>query len=57
MVAGIRDKVVILGMGCSRFGERWLSRRRDDSEGESDPGESDPRESEPGERDPGEPRE
>ena len=23
MVAGIRDKVVILGMGCSRFGERW----------------------------------
>jgi acetyl-CoA C-acetyltransferase len=23
MVTGIRDKVVILGMGCSRFGERW----------------------------------
>ena len=23
MVMGIRDKVVILGMGCSRFGERW----------------------------------
>ena len=23
MVKGIRDKVVILGMGCSRFGERW----------------------------------
>ncbi len=22
-MAGIRDKVVILGMGCSRFGERW----------------------------------
>ncbi len=23
MPKGIRDKVVILGMGCSRFGERW----------------------------------
>lgn len=23
MAAGIRDKVVILGMGCSKFGERW----------------------------------
>lgn len=23
MPEGIRDKVVILGMGCSRFGERW----------------------------------
>lgn len=23
MAAGISDKVVILGMGCSRFGERW----------------------------------
>ena len=23
MTTGIRDKVVILGMGCSRFGERW----------------------------------
>lgn len=23
MPAGIKDKVVILGMGCSRFGERW----------------------------------
>jgi acetyl-CoA C-acetyltransferase len=23
--AGIRDKVVILGMGCSKFGERWES--------------------------------
>jgi acetyl-CoA C-acetyltransferase len=23
MASGIRDKVVILGMGCSRFGERW----------------------------------
>ncbi|MFH1602403.1 MAG: acetyl-CoA acetyltransferase [Pseudomonadota bacterium] len=23
MASGIRDKVVILGMGCSKFGERW----------------------------------
>lgn len=23
MATGIRDKVVILGMGCSKFGERW----------------------------------
>ena len=23
MATGIRDKVVVLGMGCSRFGERW----------------------------------
>ena len=23
MAHGIRDKVAILGMGCSRFGERW----------------------------------
>ena len=23
MPAGIKDKVVILGMGCSKFGERW----------------------------------
>jgi acetyl-CoA C-acetyltransferase len=23
MATGIRDRVVILGMGCSRFGERW----------------------------------
>ncbi|MDP2357768.1 MAG: acetyl-CoA acetyltransferase, partial [Beijerinckiaceae bacterium] len=23
MPAGIRDKVAILGMGCSKFGERW----------------------------------
>lgn len=23
MASGIRDKVVIIGMGCSRFGERW----------------------------------
>ena len=25
MPAGIRDKVAILGMGCSKFGERWES--------------------------------
>lgn len=25
MAEGIRDKVVILGMGCTRFGERWES--------------------------------
>ena len=25
MAAGIRDKVAIIGMGCSRFGERWES--------------------------------
>ncbi|MBT4161999.1 MAG: acetyl-CoA acetyltransferase [Gammaproteobacteria bacterium] len=25
MAAGIRDKVAILGMGCSKFGERWES--------------------------------
>src|SRR3990172_11151161 len=23
MAIGIRDKVAILGMGCSKFGERW----------------------------------
>ena len=23
MPQGIRDKVAILGMGCSKFGERW----------------------------------
>ena len=23
MATGIKDKVVILGMGCSNFGERW----------------------------------
>ena len=23
MAKGIRDKVAIIGMGCSRFGERW----------------------------------
>ena len=25
MASGIKDKVAILGMGCSRFGERWES--------------------------------
>ena len=25
MVTGIKDKVAIIGMGCSRFGERWES--------------------------------
>ncbi|MBM3568415.1 MAG: acetyl-CoA acetyltransferase [Alphaproteobacteria bacterium] len=29
MASGIRDKVVILGMGCSKFGERW-DREADD---------------------------
>ena len=29
MATGIRDKVVVLGMGCTRFGERW------DMDGES----------------------
>jgi acetyl-CoA C-acetyltransferase len=23
VASGIRDRVAILGMGCSRFGERW----------------------------------
>ena len=23
MARGIKDKVAILGMGCSKFGERW----------------------------------
>ena len=23
MASGIKDKVAILGMGCSKFGERW----------------------------------
>ena len=27
MASGIRDKVAILGMGCSKFGERWDQRR------------------------------
>ncbi len=25
MATGIKDKVAILGMGCSKFGERWES--------------------------------
>jgi acetyl-CoA C-acetyltransferase len=29
MATGIRDKVAILGMGCSRFGERWESSAED----------------------------
>ena len=29
MATGIRDKVVILGMGCSKFGERWDSNGED----------------------------
>jgi acetyl-CoA C-acetyltransferase len=29
MATGIRDKVVILGMGCTRFGERWESDTED----------------------------
>src|SRR5918911_3712623 len=29
MASGIRDKVAILGMGCSKFGERW-DREADD---------------------------
>lgn len=29
MPSGIKDKVVILGMGCSRFGERWDSSPED----------------------------
>jgi acetyl-CoA C-acetyltransferase len=29
MPTGIKDKVVILGMGCSRFGERWESSPED----------------------------
>ena len=28
MATGIKDKVAILGMGCSKFGERWDKRRR-----------------------------
>ena len=23
MASGIKDKVAIIGMGCSKFGERW----------------------------------
>ena len=29
MASGIRDKVAILGMGCSRFGERWNDNAED----------------------------
>ena len=29
MAKGIKDKVVILGMGCSRFGERWDASEED----------------------------
>jgi acetyl-CoA acetyltransferase len=29
MASGIKDKVAILGMGCSKFGERW-DREADD---------------------------
>ncbi|MBS0393782.1 MAG: acetyl-CoA acetyltransferase [Proteobacteria bacterium] len=29
MASGIRDKVAIIGMGCSRFGERWESSAED----------------------------
>jgi len=29
MADGIRDKVAILGMGCTRFGERWESSAND----------------------------
>ena len=28
MATGIKDKVAILGMGCSKFGERWDNERR-----------------------------
>ena len=28
-MGGIRDKVAILGMGCSQFGERWESEAQD----------------------------
>ena len=29
MAKGIRDKVAILGMGCSKFGERWNDNAED----------------------------
>jgi acetyl-CoA C-acetyltransferase len=29
MASGIKDKVVILGMGCSKFGERWDANAQD----------------------------
>ncbi|MEC7092689.1 MAG: acetyl-CoA acetyltransferase, partial [Pseudomonadota bacterium] len=29
MAEGIKDKVAIIGMGCSKFGERWDARPED----------------------------
>ncbi len=29
MAKGIKDKVAIIGMGCTRFGERWESSAED----------------------------
>ena len=29
MATGIRDKVALLGMGCSKFGERWNDNAED----------------------------
>ena len=29
MAEGIKDKVAIIGMGCTRFGERWESSAED----------------------------
>jgi len=29
MATGIKDKIVILGMGCSKFGERWDANAED----------------------------
>ena len=29
MATGIRDKVAIIGMGCTKFGERWESSAED----------------------------
>ena len=29
MASGIKDRVAILGMGCSQFGERWQSSAED----------------------------
>ena len=29
MASGIKDKVAILGMGCSKFGERWNDNAED----------------------------
>ena len=29
MARGIRDKVAIIGMGCSKFGERWDANAED----------------------------